>query len=369
MDSGNNEFKGTEFEETEINADEFNELLEVLKTEGGDVRPGRLCPSGEQLGAYFEGTLGTTEARRVRRHLTRCDFCAQSLDILAEAREIERTAREAEGMTTGSEWRPRAADREPSSPMDARIAMLVGQPRNRFLRRLRRFRLNWSLMVPPPNRRTLALALSTVLLVIGSWTFLHHRWEIPRGEDVAIYAYTPTGVKGGSPGQVASANRIRPGDLLRVDIPDRETDLWWHGLFIDEGGQLHDGLVVPPLIGVASTTLVTDTQEEPYVRLEIGAGVRLLEIPAGRFFGNRTGAYLALFFSTAEPISPSSRKELVARIRTLRTVGEDGTESGTTSSGSLQGEGPWNQAETAILEWGRGKIKGYDIDALTYQAD
>ena len=344
---------------------EFKKALQALKTDGSDARNGWRCPSAERLGAYFEGTLSTTEARRLGRHLSRCDFCAQSLDIIASS--VRRSEKIQPIEAARSRASAEATTGEALSSLDARIESIIARRHSGFIEVLRRLWRPWPAPLRPRYSHSLALAFSALLVVAGAGALVQQRTEIPRVADVAIYSYTPSGVKGPSPGRAAAANGIRPGDLVRVDIPDEAPERWWQGIFIDNRGRLHDALIVPPLSGVSSATLRTDADEEPYVRLQIGEGVKLLEIPAGRFFRDRSGSFLAAFLCSSEPIPRSSLEELVELIRTL-WPGTADAEASTLHQESLLSDAGIKAAETTIREWGRGKIVRYDIDSLYYQA-
>ncbi len=343
---------------------EFNKSLQALKTDGSNTRPGWRCPSAERLGSYFEGTLSTTEARRIARHLGRCDFCAHSLDIIASS--IRRSEKIQPLETARSRVSAAAVTEEALSSLDARIESIITRHRSGIKEMLRRMGRPGPGLLRPRYSHSLAFAFSALLVVAGAWALMQQRTEFPRGADVAIYSYTPSGVKGPSTGLAGAANEIRPGDLVRVDIPDEAPEQWWQGIFIDSRGRLHDALIVPPLSGVSSATLRTDADEEPYVRLQIGEGVKLLEIPAGRFFRDRSGSFLAAFLCSSEPIPRSSLEDLVELIRTL-WPGTADAEASTLHQDSLLSDADIKAAETTIREWGSGKIVRYDIDSLYYQ--
>ena len=344
---------------------EFKKTLQALKNDGGDARPGWRCPSAERLGAYFEGALSTTEARRIGRHLGRCDFCAQSLDVIVS------TIPRSEKVRSLEATRPRASadavTEEALSSLDARIESIISRQHSGVKEILRRLWLSRPAQPRPRYSHSFALAFSALLVVAGAWALVQQRAGIPRGADVAIYSYTPSGLKGPSSDPVDAANRVRPGDLVRVDIPIEAPERWWQGIFIDSRGRLHDALIVPPLSGVSSATLRTDADEEPYVRLQIGEGVKLLEIPAGRFFRDRSGGFLAAFLCSSEPIPRSSLENLVERIRTL-WPGVAEAEAAPSNHEPLLPDAVLEAAEESIREWGSGKILRYDIDSLYYQA-
>jgi len=348
---------------------EFEKTLQSLKGDGDDARPTWRCPSAERLGSYFEGALSTKEARRVRRHLSQCDFCAKSLDIIATAtrRSAKNRCPEA-ALSRDSAGAVLGETMKPSRSLDARIAALIGRKQHSGLGKgLRRLWRPWTAELRPRYAHSLALAFSALLVMAGAWAVLQNRPVVPRGADVAIYSYTPSGVKGPSPDRIALKNVIRPGDLVRVDIPDEAPERWWQGIFIDSKGRLHDALMVPPLSGVSSATLRTDADEEPYVRLQIGEGVKLLEIPAGRFFRDRSGSFLAAFLCSSEPLSRSSLEDLVERIRTL-WPGTADADAATLHTKPLISKDSIEVADITIREWGSGKIVRYDLDSIYYQA-
>ena len=320
--------------------DDVDSILREMKSADRGVRPGKDCPSEEVLGSYLEGSLHGMEKTRIDEHIAGCDYCAVTLGICA------RTRARFEG-----EIPPALGDDE------AAVETMLRPPWPRLFERLAQlFPIGRS--ASPFGAWGLAAGVACALLVV----FVHlvdqetGTVRTPSQVDLVMFASVPSLLKGPESEPAAfSETKLRGGEHLTIDFPlaEGQEEVPGYAFFLAESGDLIDWLEIGPARGRISWTTGSASRPEPFVRIEVGEGVGLVQVPATELLADRYGGITAVALWTEGSLTSSAIRKVATRMRTALGSG-------------ARNKAPERIAE-AFASWEDGGVRHYGVGTILFQ--
>ena len=287
----------------------FDKVLWAIKSY---FHRSRRCPSAELLGAYCEGTLQKVEEERVRKHLSQCDFCVQTLAVIDLEHDLPVVSTDYEAVSDGVSSAAPADDFPESKTLDPRIAAYLTQKRMSFSTRVGR--ILWPPVIEHRPRYAWSLGLTlSILLIFLIILPLVRNGDRPTGAPTPLnipifYPYTPKRTMGISADGADPAGEYHPDGQVKIDIPYDDPGRRWHAVFFNEDGKLHAELAIPPGPSGSSASLDVQARGSYAVPVEIGEDVKLLYLEASDLFQDSKGKLYVALMGARQALSPRPRK-------------------------------------------------------------
>ena len=322
--------------------DDVDSILREMKNADRGAHPSEDCPTEEVLGSYLEGSLDRQEKIRIDEHIAGCDYCAMTLGICSRTRALVDEA-----------IPPGLKDDEA-----ALETMLRPAGRGLLERLARLFPIGGS--SGPFGAWGLAAGVACALLIVFVQLFDEESGSVkgPSRVDIAMFASVPSHLKGSEtdPGAF-SETRLRGDEHLTIDFPlaEGQEELSGYVLFLGESDELIDWVEIGPARGRISWTTGSASRPRSFVRIEIGEGVGLVQIPAAELLNDRFGGITAVALWTEDSLESSAIHKVASRLHSgLGDV--------------TRGRVPDRIAE-ALASWNDGAVRHYGVGAILYQGE